>query len=54
MGAERTVNAFTGPAEFTRSNGKNTYDGRMIRTADRTTQDTKFTLFQPGKLPLFP
>ncbi|MBO4543643.1 MAG: hypothetical protein J5725_10740, partial [Bacteroidales bacterium] len=54
LGLDRTVNAFTGPAEYTQSNGKNTYNGRMIRTADRSTQLTKFTQFKPEQLPQFP
>jgi len=54
MGGNRTIQAFTGGAEFTSKGGKNTYDGRMIRSQDRKSQLTKFTTFQPFKLPVFP
>ena len=54
LGMDRTVNAFTGPAQFTQSNGKNTYNGRMIRTADASSQLTRFTTFYPNQLPIFP
>ena len=54
LGQDRTVNAFTGPAQFTKSNGKNTYNGRMIRSADVSSQLTKFTKFKPNQLPNFP
>lgn len=48
MGGNRTVNAFTGGggAEFTQSNGRNVYGGRMIRAADRASQQTLFTTFK--------
>ena len=52
MGSGRTVNAFIGPAEFTQNNGKNTYEGRMIRTADRNSQRTIFTQFKCGAFPV--
>ena len=54
LGQDRIVNAFTGPAQFTKSNGKITYNGRMIRSADMSSQLTKFTKFRPNQSPVFP
>ncbi|MFW5872942.1 MAG: RHS repeat-associated core domain-containing protein, partial [bacterium] len=59
MGGNRTVKAFTGGggAEFNTRNGDGRtilYTGTMIRSADRSTQQTRLTTFQSGRNPRFP
>ncbi len=48
LGGNKTVRAFVGGggAEFKRQNGRNVYDGTMIRSADRRTQITNLTIFK--------
>jgi len=54
MGGNRTVKAFTGGAEFTTTSGRVTYTGRMIRSRDRNSQLTKFTVFKKNQTPRLP
>jgi len=49
LGGNATSNALQGGggAEFKQKNGKNVYDGQMIRSADRKSQKQKLTEFKP-------
>ncbi len=48
LGGDRRVQAFVGPAEFTRnSSGQVTYPGRMIRSADKKNQKTNLSTYIP-------
>ena len=49
LGGNRQVKAFNGGggAEFKQQNGKNVYDGTMIRSADRSTQKVNLTTYTP-------
>jgi RHS repeat-associated protein len=49
LGGNVTVNAFNGGggAEFKQVNGKNVYDGTMIRSADRSSQRVIQTAYKP-------
>jgi hypothetical protein len=49
LGSDVTVNAFNGGggAEFKTVNGKNIYDGTMIRSADRSSQRVIQTAYKP-------